>query len=137
MTVAEQHRREQEEYQLLLPEIVAGIRDNTERVSLSRHLSQRTEHADQTRLYRWIQFTEEKLEAQRRRDAGLIAGIMWLGVVAVVVPTVGALLGRLSFDSPLLIAVVVVGAVTAGWAAFRLRGVTSRAYQRWLERETA
>lgn len=135
MTVAEQHRREQEEYRRFLPEIAEGIRGNEERVSLSLRLSERAEQADQKLLYRWIQLTEEKLEARRRRDAAVLAGGMWIGVMAVVVPVVGAVLGRFSFSSPLLVAVTGVGSVVAIAAALRLRGVTRRTYQRWVDRE--
>ncbi|MFW5827412.1 MAG: hypothetical protein ACOCU4_04935 [Alkalispirochaeta sp.] len=135
MTVAEQQRREQEEYQRILPEIVAGIRDNEERVALSLRLSERAEHADQKLLYRWIQLTEEKLEAQRRRDAAVLAGAMWVGVLFVVVPVVGVLLGRFAFASSLVIIAVTAGSAAAVAAALRLRGVTRRAYQRWVDHE--
>ncbi|MEX2445372.1 MAG: hypothetical protein WD492_17365 [Alkalispirochaeta sp.] len=137
MTVAEQQRREQEEYRRLLPTIVEGLRRDEEPVSLSLSLAENATEADQKLLYRWIQLTDEKLDAQRRREATLLALGMWIGVLAVVVPVVGVLLGRFSFASSAVIAAVVLGGGIAVAAAFRLRGVTRRAYQRWLERELA
>mgnify|MGYP006268760797 FL=1 len=139
MTVAEQQRREQELYRSLLPEIVDGIRRNEERVALSEHVLRQlppdAAGVDQQLLYRWIQLTEEKLETQRKRAAGLLAGVMWIGVLAVVVPVVGVLLGRLSFGSWSVSGPALVGGVIAILAAVRLPGVTRRAYTRWMERE--
>ncbi|MFW5694998.1 MAG: hypothetical protein ACOCYB_07500 [Alkalispirochaeta sp.] len=137
MTVAEQYRREQEEYGRLLPEIVEGIRVNEQRVELSRRLSEQAAEVDQKRLYRWIQLTEEHLESYRRRSAAALAAGMWMGVLAVVVPSVGMILGRVSWAAPAVRGSVIVGAVVAVAAALRLRGVTQRAYRRWLERELA
>ncbi|MFO8043788.1 MAG: hypothetical protein R6U25_11335 [Alkalispirochaeta sp.] len=139
MTVAEQQRQEQELYRSLLPEIVDGIRRNEERVALSERVLQElpadTAGVDQQLLYRWIQLTEEKLEMQRKRAAALLAGVMWIGVLAVVVPVVGVLLGRLSFGSWSVSGTALLGGVIAILAALRLPGVTRRAYARWMERE--
>jgi hypothetical protein len=137
MTVAEQERREREEYLRVLPEIVEGIRQREEPVALSQRLTHSVEEVDQKLLYRWIQLTEEKLDAARRRNAALLAAVMWIGVLAVVVPVVGALLGTVSFVSWMVISSIVLGGNLAVFAAIRLRGVTRRAFQRWLDRELA
>jgi hypothetical protein len=135
MTVAEQERKEREEYLRVLPEIVESIRQGEEPVALSQRLAPRLGEVDQKLLYRWIQLTEEKLDAARRRHAALLATGMWIGVVAVVVPVVAVLLGSVSIASRGVIVSVALGGVLAAVAAIRLKGVTRRAFQRWLDRE--
>lgn len=139
MTVAEQQRQQQELYRHLLPEIVDAIQQNEERVTLSERLLQRASqdevNVDQQLLYRWIQLTEAKLDAQRKRAAALLALVIWIGVMAVVVPVVGVLLGRLSFSSWTVTGAALLGGIMAILGALRLPGVTRRAYARWVARE--
>tara|TARA_B100000614_G_scaffold10868_1_gene9536 strand:- start:1742 stop:2158 length:417 start_codon:yes stop_codon:yes gene_type:complete len=134
MGIAEQQRREQQQYREILPRIVEGIAAGEEPVALSAELAE-SRDLEQKLVYRWIQLTEEGLERRRRREATRLVVLMWPGVLAVAGYGVGAVMGWFSPQDPVAVAVVGVGACAGGFAAWRIRGVRGRAYDAWLREE--
>ena len=136
MTIAEQQRKEREQYRTVLPGIVVALTERREPVAFAQEIAEHHD-LDQRQVYRWLQLTEEQLEARRKRVALWYLLWVWLGALDLAVLTIGALLSRFSLQDIAFVVPAVAGGVVLLVSAIRLPGLRRRVYQRWMERELA
>ncbi len=137
MTVAERERQMQAEYRHALPEIVTGLRDGVDPVSLGESV-QSSHDVSATDAFRWIQLTEQAIDRYRRRRALVALIPVWLGGGTVVLAGLLLLLGATPSGESGIAAVLLSGAVGALLflvASVRARGLSRRVYREWLENE--
>ncbi len=95
MSKAEELRDDQERALAARGDIVSALRAGTDPREITRAVSERF-GVDETKAYRWVMYTEQEYERNRRRvaTAGLI--LLWAGVLVVVV---GVVLGAIGVTS--------------------------------------
>ena len=134
MGVVERQREEERLYREHLPEILEAIQRGDEMVGVARSIAERS-GVDERTTYRWVQFTEQNLDRNRKRLAirGLIP--LWGGILAIVVVVIGVALGHLVLTSPGVIAITVAAVVGIGAGVLLLRDLQGRAVGRVLDTE--
>jgi hypothetical protein len=113
-----------------------ALAERREPVALAQEIAEQHD-LDQRQVYRWLQFTEEQLEARRKRVALWHLLGVWLGALDLAVLTVGVILSRISPQGIGFVLPAVAGGLLLLVSASRLPGLRRRVYQRWMEHERA
>jgi hypothetical protein len=134
MTIAEKQRQEQQLYEKHLDEIVAAIQRGDDGIGVSTELAEAT-GIDQKTVYKWYRITEDRIEAYQKLHVGVLAGVMWIGILLGVGLLISIFLPSIDVAPATAWGVGALALVTAGSAIFALRGARERATRRWVERE--
>lgn len=133
MGIAEEQRALDKTYRAALPEIVRMIQENAERVAASTSLVERYGIEAKT-AFRWLQITEEELEAERKRRALALVAPLWIAILGAIVLVGFLVTGGIAWLDPITgVAFIAILSVVFG-VALRLRGHRERVFQRWLRR---
>lgn len=119
MGKAEEMREEQRKAEQADPVIVAGLREDTDRLVLAREIADEFE-LDERTAYRWVTITEERFDRSRRRIAGIGIALLVVGFVLAGAGVILRILESGVLERPIMLGLVIGLPVAAAGLALGL-----------------